>query len=81
MLPVVVVLVKEQLKRRNSDKDYVYLPWWVIILDLLYADGHTQLRLKRNPHSTKSILENPGIDPGTSHMLSERSTTWANSPS
>ena len=21
------------------------------------------------------ILENPGIDPGTSHMLSERSTT------
>ena len=28
----------------------------------------------------KKILENPGIDPGTSHMLSERSTTWANSP-
>ena len=25
-------------------------------------------------------LENPGIDPGTSHMLSERSTIWANSP-
>ena len=25
-------------------------------------------------------LENPGIDPGTSHMLSERFTTWANSP-
>ena len=25
-------------------------------------------------------MENPGIDPGTSHMLSERSTTWANSP-
>ena len=25
-------------------------------------------------------LEIPGIDPGTSHMLSERSTTWANSP-
>ena len=23
----VVVLVKEQLKRGNSDKDYVYLPW------------------------------------------------------
>ena len=21
------------------------------------------------------VLENPGIDPGTSHMLSERSTT------
>ena len=25
-------------------------------------------------------LENVGIDPATSHMLSERSTTWANSP-
>ena len=24
------------------------------------------------------MLEDPGIDPGTSHMLSERSTTWAN---
>ena len=23
----------------------------------------------------KNLLENPGIDPGTSHMLSERSTT------
>ena len=26
----------------------------------------------------KSKLEDPGIGPGTSHMLSERSTTWAN---
>ena len=25
-------------------------------------------------------LENPGIDPGTSHMQSERSTIWANPP-
>lgn len=25
-------------------------------------------------------MENAGIDPTTSHMLSERSTTWANSP-
>ena len=25
-------------------------------------------------------MENPGIDPGTSRMLSGRSTTWANSP-
>ena len=31
--------------------------------------------------SKNELLENPGIDPGTSHMLSERSTTWANSPS
>ena len=28
----------------------------------------------------KKYLENPGIDPGTSHMLSERSTIWANPP-
>ena len=26
------------------------------------------------------MLEDPGIDPGTSHMQSERSTTWANPP-
>ena len=25
-------------------------------------------------------MEKPGIDPGTSRMLSERSTIWANSP-
>lgn len=25
-------------------------------------------------------MENPGIDPGTSHMQSERSTIWANPP-
>ena len=28
----------------------------------------------------KNILDNPSIDPGTSHMLRERSTTWADSP-
>ena len=28
----------------------------------------------------KKLVENPGIDPGTSRMLSERSTIWANSP-
>ena len=26
------------------------------------------------------MIEDPGVDPGTSHMLSERSTTWANPP-
>ena len=26
------------------------------------------------------MLEDPGIYPDTSHMLSERSTTWANPP-
>ena len=25
-------------------------------------------------------MEDPGIDPGTSHMLSERSTIWASPP-
>lgn len=29
----------------------------------------------------KKTLEMPGIEPGASHMRSERSTTWANSPS
>ena len=34
-----------------------------------------------NVFSMLSIkLENAGIDPATSHMLSERSTIWANSP-
>ena len=28
----------------------------------------------------KKIVENPGIDPGTSRMRSGRSTIWANSP-
>ena len=29
----------------------------------------------------KSLVEDPGIDPGTSRMLSERSTIWASPPS
>ena len=29
----------------------------------------------------KSFVEDPGIDPGTSRMLSERSTIWASPPS
>lgn len=28
----------------------------------------------------EKVLENPGIDPGTSHMQSERSTIWATPP-
>ena len=38
----------------------------------------TELLGRKN--TKKNFLENPGIDPGTSHMLSERSTIWANSP-
>ena len=30
--------------------------------------------------SKNKSMENPGIDPGTSRMLSGRSTIWANSP-
>ena len=35
---------------------------------------------KEESSKWKALLENPGIDPGTSRMLSGRSTTWANSP-
>ena len=34
----------------------------------------------KNIIDTKSTMENRGIDPRTSRMLSERSTIWANSP-
>ena len=33
-----------------------------------------------NTSAPAMSLENPGIDPGTSRMLSGRSTIWANSP-
>ena len=33
-----------------------------------------------SPEIKKIFLEAPGIDPGTSHMLSERSTIWATPP-
>ena len=35
---------------------------------------------KENFLENKKTVENPGIDPGTSRMLSERSTIWANPP-
>ena len=38
------------------------------------------LQLKMNIIIKKQKLENPGIDPGPSRMLIERSTTWANPP-
>ena len=36
-------------------------------------------QLDWNTLTTKK-MEDPGIDPGTSRMLSERSTIWANPP-
>ena len=36
--------------------------------------------MDQNNFFAKRILEAPGIDPGTSRMLSERSTIWATPP-
>ena len=33
-----------------------------------------------NTNAPAMPFENPGVDPGTSRMLSGRSTIWANSP-
>ena len=44
-------------------------------------DGSAWKKKKeRKWEQQKEGLENPGIDPGTSHMLSERSTIWASPP-
>ena len=52
---------------------------------LLYLCGRMSWMKVRTQDSyrvplSENLLENPGIDPGTSHMLSERSTIWANPP-
>ena len=52
-----------RLKSRCSERNVVFSTYLV--------DQALSLLLS----SMKKILENPGIDPGTSHMLSERSTT------
>ena len=41
---------------------------------------HEDKKRKEKTMKRKIIMENPGIDPGTSRMLSERSPIWANSP-
>ena len=38
------------------------------------------LGFEDSKEENKKILEAPGIDPGTSRMLSERSTIWATPP-
>ena len=35
---------------------------------------------EQKPRARRNELEDPGIDPGTSRMLSERSTMWASPP-
>ena len=48
-------------------------------LTSLTGAGHGIFR-PRKVLAAQKVLENPGIDPGTSRMLSERSTIWANPP-
>ena len=38
------------------------------------------VRQKKEGKKEKKVMENPGIDPGTSRMQSGRSTIWANPP-
>ena len=40
----------------------------------------TEVEIREQGKLKSLELEAPGIDPGTSHMLSERSTTWATPP-
>ena len=50
-------------------------------ISLLNKTNQKREQALRQKKTTQKIsLENPGIDPGTSRMLSERSTMWANSP-
>ena len=44
------------------------------------ASSTTQVHLKQCWINEKISLEDPGVDPGTSRMQSERSTIWANPP-
>ena len=57
----------------------------------LYTTRRSYMRILNDPYRSRyrydrsqpvqrTIMENPGIDPGTSRMQSERSTIWASSP-
>ena len=66
----------------------------IVAVLAMWIEGHTKTIIMVNSEfafymfstkicanwTRKKFLENPGIDPGTSHMLSERSTIWANPP-
>ena len=57
---------------------------WTITVKVESKNSWVQIfsyKMKNNFHLKKIILEAPGIDPGTSRMLSERSTIWATPPS
>ena len=58
------------------------LGFWFIRVFLCSQHGSIAPNLanKKVCPTAKKQLENPGIDPGTSHMLSERSTIWASPP-
>ena len=56
-------------------KNYFYYPWFASTFTTQGDEKKKQSWIEK-----KSELENPGIDPGTSRMLSERSTIWASPP-
>ena len=53
-------------KKEENKKKESEVQWWQ--------------KAKKKNGGNILCLENPGIDPGTSRMLSERSTIWANPP-
>ena len=80
-LKSVIVLISSKDERRRKGR------WFVKILlknEAVRAPGTVEeIVMIKNwilAFSKSLDLENPGIDPGTSRMLSERSTIWANSP-
>ena len=57
-------------------------PLRIAFIQFLYFDIHIHLirKLFNIQAEAEKSLEMPGIDPGTSRMLSERSTIWATPP-
>lgn len=53
---------------------------WVLVLVFRMQIGFMQHKQIYLFMITQCIVEAPGIDPGTSGMLSERSTIWATPP-
>ena len=54
---------------------------WIFVNILKKCDIYSPYNIRSHDFKIrKNILEMPGIDPGTSRMLSERSTIWATPP-